>query len=70
MNKILTFITGLLCGAIITTLGFMIYIKSVDDDMMKPDENGIPYKTQQDGEIGNPPEMPNGEKPIRPDYNR
>lgn len=63
MNKILTFIIGLLCGAVITTLGFMIYIKSVDGDKMKPDENGEMYKPS---EMGEPPEKPSGDMPEMP----
>lgn len=64
MNKILTFIIGLLCGAIITTLGFMIYIKSVDGDMMNPSESGGMYRPSS--EMGEPPEKPSDDMPEMP----
>lgn len=64
MNKILTFIIGVLCGAIITTLGFMIYIKSFQGEMMNPNENGGMYKPQQNGNMEEPPEKPNGQMPM------
>lgn len=66
MNRILTFIIGILCGAIITTLGFMIYLKGFQGEMMEPKENGGMY--HPNGEMGNPPEIPNGEMPSRPNY--
>jgi len=41
-NRILTFIIGILIGAIITTSGFLIYNKYIDNnqnEMMKPFKN-------------------------------
>ena len=64
MNRILTFIIGLLCGTIITTLGFMIYLKRFQGEMMDMKDNGGMYRPQPNEEIGNPPEMPNGKMPM------
>lgn len=61
MNKVLTFIIGLLCGSIITVLGFMIYIKSLDGNMIKPNDNGDMYRP---GEMGEAPQRPDGEMPM------
>lgn len=66
MNKILTFIIGLLCGAIIATLCFVIYLKSFEGNMM--DMNGEMYKPGE--EMKEPPQMPNGGFPQRPYMNR
>lgn len=60
-NRILTFIIGILCGSIITTLGFMIYIKGIQRQKPIYDENhGMHHQ------MGNPPEKPNGEMKINP----
>ena len=61
MNKVLTFIIGLLCGSIITVLGFMIYIKTLEGNMMQPGENGGMYRP---GEMGEAPQRPDGEMPM------
>lgn len=66
MNKILTFIIGLLCGAIIATLCFMLYLKGIQGNMMQPNEEM--YKPGE--EMKEPPQMPNGGFPQRPDMNR
>lgn len=53
-NRVLTFIIGVLVGAILATIGFNIYSKSIMNNrgMMKP---GMSMN-----ERGNPPERPNG----------
>ena len=71
-NKILTFIIGVLVGAIITTAGFLIYEKVNNNSssmpngerpqMMEGENGGIPPE-KPDGETGKnnngtPPEMP------------
>lgn len=61
MNKVLTFIIGLLCGSIITVLGFMIYIKSIDSNMI---HNGNGGMYRPNGEIGEAPQRPDGEMPM------
>ena len=59
-NKILTFIIGLLVGAIITTAAFYIYLR-----LNKNENNtGVNNQTEQmgmPGEMGQPPEMQNEE---------
>ncbi len=67
MNKILNFIIGFLCGAIITTLGFIIYIKVSNQHIMKPNNDEM-YKMKED--MKNPPEMPNGQMPVKPNQMR
>lgn len=69
-NKVLTFIIGVLVGAIITTVGFLIYNKAVKNnseqpEMMQMNENGQMVQPSN-GDMGEPPEMPNsnnGEEP-------
>lgn len=75
-DKIIFLIIGILIGAIITTLGFYVYIKSVSDntggqmEMTQMDENSTPPE-QSDGNMEEPPEMQNGddgeEPPEKPD---
>lgn len=69
-NKILTFIIGVLVGAIIVTAGFLIYEKTNSRSMpngerpqMMEGENGGTPPEKPDGEPGQmgngtPPEMP------------
>ena len=70
-NKILTFIIGVLVGAIITTTGFLIYEKVNNNSNSMPrgerpqmmeGENGETPPEKPDGEQeqndGTPPEMP------------
>lgn len=69
-EKILTFIIGLLVGAIITTTGFLIYNKTIVSDsnqteMMQIDGNGQ-MNGQQPGNMEEPPEKPNGDKGEEP----
>ena len=66
MNKILTFIIGLLCGAIISILCFMLYLKSFQLDMMNP--NNEMYKPRE--EMKEPPKMPNGNFQEGTKFNR
>ena len=58
-NQVLTFIIGVLVGAIIATIGFYIYSKSnTNTKFMAPD--GMPDMSSQDGERRMPPDMQNG----------
>ena len=61
-NRILTFIIGLLFGSIITTIGFMIYLKGIQGEMNRPQMNHEMF--EPNSQMGNPPEKPNGEMPI------
>ena len=65
MNKILTFIIGLLCGAIIATLCFMLYLKSFQEKTILSEEM---YKPGE--EMRHPSKIPNGTFPNRPDFNK
>ena len=60
-NKILTFVIGVLVGAIIASAGFLIYNKN-HKSSFKP--NGAPPQMmQRDGNnLGTPPEKPSGEQ--------
>lgn len=58
-NKILTFVIGLLVGAIITAAGFLIYNKTNTQDQFSPDNK--PEMSAPGGNGGTPPEMPSGE---------
>lgn len=64
-NKILTFIIGLLLGAIITTTGFFIYIKTISNNSAQPERLIMNEKGQweygQPGDMSEPPEKPSGE---------
>ena len=62
-NRILTFIIGILVGAIITTTGFLIYNKSINNnqnEMMKQFENNGEMQ-RTNGNMGEPPEKPQGD---------
>lgn len=72
-NKILTFIIGVLVGAIIATAGFLIYNKTIRNnsnqpEMMQMNGNG---QMNENGQMEQPPEMPSGdngeEPPAKPD---
>ena len=70
-DKILTLIIGILIGAIITAIGFVIYMKT-NNVNETPDFGNLPQMNQgqnfnQNG--GTPPEFPNGEKPSNNDIN-
>ena len=62
-NRILTFIIGVLVGAILTTVGFLIYCKSTNimkNEIMKPFENnGQMHRFNEN--VGEPPERPQGD---------
>lgn len=77
-NKILTFVIGLLVGAIITSAGFLIYNKVVANnseqtEMTQMDGRGMqrPSDGNMDENMGERPEMPSGENgetpPTKPD---
>ena len=62
-NRILTFIIGILVGAIITTTGFLVYNKSINNnqnEMMKQFENNGQMQ-RPNGNMGEPPEKPQGD---------
>lgn len=74
-NNILTFVIGLLVGAIIATSGFLIYNKTLENnsnqhEIMKMNENGQ-MEGQQPGSMEEPPEKPDGdngeEPPAKPE---
>ena len=63
-DKILTFIIGVLVGAIIASVGYYFYHKNNQNTQMP---SGTPPQMMQDGNnsgkpSGTPPELPNGEK--------
>ena len=61
-NRILTFIIGVLTGAIIMTLVFLIFNKpseNINNGNFPPNENG--QMQRPNGNMGEPPERPNGE---------
>ena len=71
-NRILTFIIGVLVGAILATAGFLIYSKSINknpNEMMMPMEgNGQMQKPE--GDMGEPPAKPEGDfRPTMPNNN-
>lgn len=62
-NKILTFIIGVLVGAIISTIGFLVYNKSISNntnqpEMMQSTQNGQMMEAPQDGNGEEPPAKP------------
>ncbi len=63
-NKILPFVIGVLVGAIITTLGFLIYEKTNTNNMMQSRERAGEMMYRGDGE--NPPDRPDGEEGMKP----
>lgn len=68
MNKIFTFVIGLLVGAIITTAGFMIYLKTTDNKATV--NEGMPQMMGGNMEMGTPPDMNGnsmGTPPEKPD---
>ncbi len=58
-KKILPFIIGILIGAIITTVGFLIYEKTNSNNMMPNRERTGEMMNRGDGET--PPDRPDGE---------
>ena len=66
-NSILTFVIGILLGAVVATLGWMLYIKAVNakflpnnqmmDEPLNNSRPQMPQDMEQGGE--NPPNMPN-----------
>lgn len=59
-NKILTFIIGVLVGAIITTAGFLIYEKVNTNNNAMPNGERPQMMERENG--GTPPEKPDGEQ--------
>lgn len=74
-EKFLTFIIGLLVGGIIATSGFLIYSKSVNNNLKEPEMMKMNEKGQmgepQFGNMQEPPDKPNGdngeEPPAKPE---
>ena len=64
-NKIVTFIIGMLVGAIIATGGFFIYQKMNHPKGMQGDRPDRMMERRDDGET--PPEKPDGEQGEPPD---
>ena len=69
-NRILTFIIGVLVGAILATTGFLIYSKSINKNInlngRMPFENNGQMELPN-GEMGEPPAKPEGD--FRPQMN-
>ena len=65
-NKILTFVIGILVGAIIATAGFLIYEKTNTNNEMPNMERTREMMNRGDGEI--PPDRPDGEGEMK--FNR
>ena len=67
-NRILTFIIGVLVGAILATSGFLIYSKSINKNVnVNPNPNqGMPFENngqmeRPNGDMGEPPAKPEGD---------
>ena len=63
-NRILTFIIGLLVGAILATAGFLIYSKSINKNIKLYEKNPFENNGQMqrpEGEMGEPPAKPEGD---------
>ena len=65
-NKILTFVIGVLIGAIIATAGFLIYEKTNTNNEVPNMERTREMMNRGDGEI--PPDRPDGEGEMK--FNR
>lgn len=64
-NKILTFIIGVLTGAIIMALVFLVFTKpsqNINNGNFRPNENG--QMQRPDGNMGEPPEKPYDNRPM------
>ena len=62
-NRILTFVIGILVGAILTTIGFLVYTNSViknPNQMMNRFQNNGQFE-RPNGNMGEPPEKPQGD---------
>lgn len=65
-SRILTFIIGVLTGAIIMTLVFMFIAPGNGGGQVPPGGfGGQPPEMQNGGNMGQPPAMPNGEMPSQ-----
>ena len=66
-NRILTFIIGVLTGAIIMALFFLIFNKpneNINNGNFPPNENG--QMQRPNGNMGEPPEKPDGNMQMFP----
>ena len=59
-DKIVTFVIGILVGAIITTIGFYIYVKVNNNKNTRNPNEGMPQITNFE-QRETPPEKPDGE---------
>ena len=74
-DKIMFLIIGILIGAIIATGGFLIYNKSLSNNVSQPEMTQIngngPMGAPSNDNMGEPPEKPDGEEqgepPAKPD---
>lgn len=69
-NRILTFIIGILIGSIITTIGFLIYSKSINknikqNERLPMNQNGQMQLPNEN--MGEPPQKPEGNFQERKD---
>ncbi len=62
-DKIMFLIIGALIGAIITTGGFLVYNKSLSNNVAQPEM----MQMNENGQIGPPPNENMGEPPAKPD---
>ena len=62
-DKIMFLIIGILIGAIITTGGFLIYNKSLSNNVIQPEM----MQMNENGQIGLPSNDNMGEPPTKPD---
>jgi len=60
-NRILTFIIGILVGAIITTAGFLIYSQSINNEQMMMPFNKDGQMQRPEWNMGEPPEKTQGD---------
>ena len=66
-NRILTFIIGVLTGAIFMALGFIIFNKpteNINNGNFPPNEIG--QMQRPEGNMGEPPEKPTGDMQMTP----
>ena len=68
-NRILTFIIGVLTGAIIATLGFFMYSKwennNMNFKMTPPNENGQMHQFNDKQNMEEPPQRPSGDAQMQ-----
>lgn len=68
-NRVLTFIIGILVGAILSTLGFLIYIKSINNNVNPNQFDNMQMNGEMqpsNGNMGEPPEKPDDNMGMQP----